>query len=114
MLSPELSLPYSVNYTYNADGQLLTRTWARGIVTTFTYDAAGRATGYSYSDNTTPAVSITPDFLDRQSAITDAAGTRNFAYNANQRLANETDQSIVNGVMALNSSDSRYLYKKSD
>ena len=72
----------SVNYSYNADGQLLTRTWARGIVTTYTYDNAGLATGYNYSDGVTPAVVITLDFLDRQSSITDAAGTRNFKYTA--------------------------------
>ena len=42
MLYPKLPPPHSVSYTYNADGQQLTRTWARGIVTTFTYDAAGR------------------------------------------------------------------------
>ena len=89
----------SVNYTYNADGQLLTRTWARGIVTTYTYDNAGRATGYSYSDGVTPAVAITLDFLDRQSSITDAAGTRSFTYNANNQPGNETNPSIMNGMI---------------
>ena len=38
----------SVAYTYNGDGQLLTRTWARQVngaplVTTYSYDAAGPA-----------------------------------------------------------------------
>ena len=89
----------SVNYTYNADGQLLTRTWARGIVTTYTYDNAGRATGYSYSDGVTPAVVITFDFLDRQNSITDAAGMRSFSYNANNQLGNETNPSIMNGMI---------------
>ena len=27
----------SVTYTYAADGKLETRTWARGVVTTYTY-----------------------------------------------------------------------------
>ena len=89
----------SVNYTYNADGQLLTRTWARGIVTTYTYDNAGRATGYSYSDGVTPAVVITLNFFDRQSSITDAAGTRNFTYNGDNQLGNETTPSITNGMI---------------
>ena len=89
----------SVNYTYNADGQLLTRTWTRGIVTTYTYDNAGRATGYSYSDGVTPAVVITFDFLDRQNSITDAAGMRSFSYNANNQLGNETNPSIMNGMI---------------
>ena len=89
----------SINYTYNADGQLLTRTRARGIVTTYTYDNAGRATGYSYSDGVTPAVVITFDFLDRQNSITDAAGMRSFSYNANNQLGNETNPSIMNGMI---------------
>ena len=89
----------SVNYTYNADGQLLTRTWARGIVTTYTYDNAGRATGYNYSDGVTPAVVITLDFLDRPSSVADAAGTRNFTYNSNNQLGNETTPSITNGMI---------------
>lgn len=89
----------SINYTYNADGQLLTRTWARGVVTTYTYDNAGRATGYSYSDGVTPAVVITFDFLDRQNSITDAAGMRSFSYSANNQLGNETNPSIMNGMI---------------
>ena len=88
-----------VNYTYNADGQLLTRTWASGIITTYSYDNAGRATGYSYSDGVTPAVVITLDFLDRQSSIADAAGMRSFSYNANNQLGNETNPSIMNGMI---------------
>ena len=88
-----------VNYIYNADGQLLTRTWARGIVTTYTYDNAGRATGYNYSDGVTPAIIITLDFRDRQSSITDAVGTRSFSYNANNQLGNETNPSIMNGML---------------
>ena len=84
----------SVNYTYTVDGKLASRTWARGIVTTYTYDNAGRATGYNYSDDVTPAVVITLDFLDRQSSITDAAGTRSFSYNANNQLGNETNPNM--------------------
>ena len=95
----------SVTYTYNGDGQLLTRTWARQVngaplVTTYSYDAAGRQTGYSYSDGTTPAVNLTLNFLDQPTAITDAAGTRNFTYNPSHRLASETNPAIVNGVLS--------------
>ena len=94
----------SVAYTYNGDGQLLTRTWARQangtpLVTSYTYDAAGRQTGYSYSDGTTPAVTQTLNFLDQPVTVTDAAGTRNFTYNADHRLVNETIPSIVNGMI---------------
>ena len=94
----------SVTYTYNGDGQLLTRTWARQangapLVTSYTYDAAGRQIGYSYSDGTTPAVTQTLNFLDQPVTVTDAAGTRNFTYNADHRLVNETIPSIVNGMI---------------
>ena len=94
----------SVVYTYNGDGQLLTRTWARQangapLVTSYTYDAAGRQTGYSYSDGTTPAVTQTLNFLDQPVTVTDAAGTRNFTYNADHRLVNETIPGIVNGMI---------------
>ena len=92
----------SVTYTYNGDGQLLTRTWARQVngtplVTTWSYDAAGRQTGYSYSDGVTPSVSMTLNFLDQPTSVTDAAGTRNFTYNSANQLANETIPGIVNG-----------------
>ena len=92
----------SVTYTYNGDGQLLTRTWARQVngaplVTTYSYDAAGRQTGYSYSDGVTPSVSMTLNFLDQPTSVTDAAGTRNFTYNSANQLANETIPGIVNG-----------------
>ena len=73
--------------------------WHQLIVTTYTYDNAGRATGYNYSDGVTPAVIITLDFFDRQSSITDAAGTRSFSYNANNQLGNETNPSIMNGMI---------------
>ena len=91
----------SVTYTYNGDGQLLTRTWARlvngaPLVTTYSYDAAGRLTGYSYSDGETPAVSMTLNFLDLPVSITDAAGTRTLSYNDANLLTSETNPVIAN------------------
>ena len=83
------------SYSYDADGKLLTRTWARGVVATYTYDAAGRAAGVSYSDET-PAIAVTYDYLNRPVTVTDAAGTRNLAYNAQSQLVNETIPGIVN------------------
>ena len=91
----------SVTYTYNGDGQLLTRTWARQVngaplVTTYSYDAAGRQTGYSYSDGVTPAVGMTLNFLDLPVSITDAAGTRTLSYNDANLLTSETNPVIAN------------------
>jgi len=33
----------AVSYTYDTQGRLVTRTWARGIVTTYAYDACTAA-----------------------------------------------------------------------
>jgi RHS repeat-associated protein len=59
--------------------------------TTYACDTAfGAMTNISYSDGT-PSVSFTYDRLGRQTAITDATGTRTFAYNDAFQLAAETN-----------------------
>ena len=50
----------STNYTYDADGRMLTRLWARNITTTYSYDNAGRRTGIAYDDSLTPGASLSP------------------------------------------------------
>ncbi len=45
-------------------------------------------------------MNLTLNFLDQPTAITDAAGTRNFTYNPSHRLASETNPAIVNGVLS--------------
>ena len=44
-------------YDYTPDGRLATRTWARGIVTTYSYDDNGSLTNTVYSDGT-PTISL--------------------------------------------------------
>jgi YD repeat-containing protein len=79
------------SYTYTSDGRFATRTWARGITTTYAYDtASGAMTNISYFDGT-PSVSFAYDRLGRQVAITDATGIRTFTYNAALQLAAETN-----------------------
>ena len=39
-------------YTYTDDGNLATRTWARGVTTSYTYDACGSLTSTTSSDGT--------------------------------------------------------------
>ncbi|OGV33631.1 MAG: hypothetical protein A2020_11095 [Lentisphaerae bacterium GWF2_45_14] len=78
----------SVSYTYNYDGSLATRVWARGITTTYGYDNAGALSGVTYS-NSTPSVSYTRDRLGRPVSITDAAGSHTQTYNADGSLASE-------------------------
>ncbi len=77
------------NYTYTADGKLLTRTWARGIVTTYGYDSAGRLVSTDYSD-TTPDVTMSYDRLNRQSSVSNGIAKSEFAYNATT-LAADTE-----------------------
>jgi YD repeat-containing protein len=78
------------SYTYTPDGKLKTRNWARGVTTTYSYTTDGAMTNIVYSDGT-PAVGFTLDRLGRQVAITDATGTRAFAYNDALQLAAETN-----------------------
>ena len=62
-------------YTYTDDGKLATRTWARGIVTTYAYDGWGNLIETAYSDNT-PTVTVAYDALGRQVEAHDDAGRR--------------------------------------
>jgi len=78
----------SVSYTYNYDGSLATRVWARGITTTYGYDNAGALSGVTYS-NSTPSVSYTRDRMGRPVSITDAAGSHTLTYNVDGSLASE-------------------------
>ncbi len=75
-------------YAYKPSGRLLTRTWARGTVTTYVYNAAGDPNGVSYSDATSP-VSITYDRSGRPKTTTDASGTRTLTYDASGQLKDE-------------------------
>ncbi|HYC70588.1 MAG TPA: RHS repeat-associated core domain-containing protein [Opitutaceae bacterium] len=70
-----------VTYTYTPAGQLLTRTWARGVVTTYGYSPlTGELTSVDYSD-TTPDLTYTYNRLGRQDTVTDVAGQRQLVYN---------------------------------
>ena len=77
------------SYAYAPDGKLSRRTWARGIVTDYSYDAWGSLTNTVYSDNT-PTVSLAFDALGRQSEAHDAAGVTTFLYDSFGSLTNET------------------------
>ena len=81
-------------YNYTPDGKLATRTWARGSVASYAYDATGRLTGIDYSD-TTPDVSYTYDRLGRQlSAIAAGVSTNLFIYSGLD-LVSETQNGVV-------------------
>ena len=76
-------------YSYTPDGKLAQRTWARGIVTDYSYDNWGSLTNTAYSDNT-PTVSLAYDVLGRQIEAHDAAGVTAFLYDSFGSLTNET------------------------
>ena len=77
------------SYTYTPDGKLATRTWARGVTTTYTYDDWGNLTNIVHSDGT-PSVSMAYDVMGRQILTSDAAGVTAFTYDAFSSLTNET------------------------
>jgi RHS repeat-associated protein len=79
---------HAVGYTYNARGQLATRTWARGTVSTYSYDSGtAEQTGISYSDST-PAIAYTYNRLGQSATVADVTGTRTFAYSATTTALN--------------------------
>ena len=57
-------------YTYTQNGNLATRTWARGVVTACAYDGWNSLTNTAYSDGT-PSISLSYDAI--QVSATDAA-----------------------------------------
>jgi len=80
----------SVTYTYSADGKLLTRTWSRGITTTYSYDTAtGELLKADYSD-ATQDIERTYNRMGNLVSVSDAAGVRTFNYDDNFNLTGET------------------------
>ena len=79
----------SVTYAYDAAGRMTSRTWARGVVTSYGYDAAtGQLLSTTYSDST-PSVSYTYDRRGRMASVVDGVGTRTFTYTGYDQLAGE-------------------------
>jgi len=78
-----------VNYTYTANDLRLTKTDARNITTTFSYNTRNLMTGVSYSDGT-PGVTSTYDDFGSKQAMTDGEGGTNYVYNSFRQLQSET------------------------
>lgn len=85
-----------VDYTYTSDGRVLTRMWARGVVTTYEYEGPANALHtVSYSDGT-PGLTYSYDRLGRPKTVTQTkAGTGGwthstvFSYNGSLQLESE-------------------------
>jgi RHS repeat-associated protein len=101
------------NYTYTPGGRLKTRTWLRGIVTTYTYgfnqanNVHGDLMGVAYSNDpqSTPSVSYTYDRLGRRTQVAQNGITSGLAYDdANEFMG----ESYTNGILAGLSVNSTY------
>ena len=77
------------SYTYDKDGNQVTKTTARGNAATnpatgriaYTYDTSDRVTKTNYPGTTTPDVTYNYDPLGRRTSITDGTGTTAYTYN---------------------------------
>ena len=87
------------SYTYTPNGNLATRTWARGIVTTYSYDGWNNLTNTAYSDGT-PSISLAYDAMGRQTSATDAAGTATTTYDNYGDIASETTTGLYDKTLA--------------
>lgn len=93
-------------YTYTPAGRLASRTWARGITTSYAYDNAGSLTNVSYNDGVTPGVTNAYDRLGRLSTATWNGITDTLAYNlANQLLSESYTGGTLNGLAVTNGYD---------
>jgi len=89
----------TTSYVPDPDGRLQSRTDARGVVTTYSYDDIDRLQTTTYSDST-PTVSRTYDqngFTGFLTTMTDGAGSTTFTYKSNADLL-DTDQRTFTGV----------------
>ena len=87
------------SYTYTPNGNLATRTWARGIVTTYSYDGWNNLTNTVYSDGT-PSIALAYDAMGRQVSATDAAGTTVTAYNDYGDVVSEATTGLYGKTLA--------------
>ena len=87
------------SYTYTPNGNLATRTWARGIVTAYSYDGWNSLTNTVYSDGT-PSISLAYDAMGRQVSATDAAGTTVTTYNDYGEVVSEATTGLYSKTIA--------------
>jgi RHS repeat-associated protein len=91
LLSKRDAADQQVNYTYDVAGRVLTRTWARGVVTTYGY-TAGQLTSVEYANDptNTPTVNIAYDRLGRITDQSNDRSTTDYDYDpASPRLIRE-------------------------
>ena len=100
------------SYGYTAAGRLQTRSWARGVTTTYGYNWAGALASVSYSDST-PGVTTAYDRLGRVASTLRNGITNTMAYNtANQVLSDAYSGGTLAGLSVTNGYD-QYLRRTS-
>lgn len=99
----------SITYTNTAAGRLRSRTWARGITTTYSTNAIGEVVGMTYSDGKTPNVTFNLDRLGRATNIIDGTGTNLLSYHQSGLLVLEDHASSLLSGMSLSNSYDGYL-----
>jgi len=93
-------------YAYTAAGRLKTRTWARGVTTTYGYTTAGDLQTASYSDST-PGLTNGYDRRGRQTTATNGIVVCTLAYNdAGQLLGESYSGGPLDGTAVTNAYDS--------
>jgi len=70
----------SETYTYTQAGMVKTRTWARGVVTTYGYDPDTRELLTTTYSDSTPNVTYTYDRIGNLATVNDVTGSRTFTY----------------------------------
>jgi RHS repeat-associated protein len=78
----------SVSFQYDLAGNLISRTDARGVRTTYTYDARDRELTRTYSDGT-PTVTTVYDAAGRVTEQRNSVSRLNYTYNAASELTSE-------------------------
>ena len=86
-------------YTYTPNGSLATRTWARGVVTTYSYDGWNSLTNTAYSDGT-PSIALAYDAMGRQVSATDVSGTTITTYNDYGEIVSEATTGLYSKTLA--------------
>jgi RHS repeat-associated protein len=93
-------------YTYTSAGRLLTRLWARGTNTTYSYNTLGEISSIAYNDGNTPSVLYGYDRRGRQTTVTNGATVCTLSYNdAGELLSEAYTGGPLNGISITNGFD---------
>ncbi|HWA09836.1 MAG TPA: RHS repeat-associated core domain-containing protein [Opitutaceae bacterium] len=98
---------HAVTYTYNTRAQLSTRTWARGVTTSYAYDTATAEQRDIVYDDSTPALHYYYNRLGQVSQVDDLTGTRLLEHCICGKLVGETlDSTFFEGRKIVHQTDS--------